>query len=139
MQHAKRDTRWRMRLLAFFASLLGIQFKVDGLPYGATYRPTPSEREQFESNAGPTVGPRLEPAGNREDILRMRDERLQGYERVGGVVPGEGPVEANWVLNGATYAKRLGAWHACIGGYWHQAPQEIARELDKLHNLVEGN
>jgi hypothetical protein len=30
---------WRVILLARLAKLLGVQFKIDGMPYGAEYRP----------------------------------------------------------------------------------------------------
>jgi hypothetical protein len=48
-----RDRSFRMRTLSLVANILGIQFKVEGLPYGASYkRAYPRGKALYELNTG---------------------------------------------------------------------------------------
>lgn len=45
---------WRVIALAWVGKLLGIQFKIDGIPYGAAYRPNLWPRHEGSGEAGNT-------------------------------------------------------------------------------------
>lgn len=45
---------WRVIALAWAGKLLGIQFKIDGIPYGASYRPE-LWAEFSKTSSGPLI------------------------------------------------------------------------------------